>query len=165
MSLFFLVFFWKGLEAEMGGFAVFFEGGFEKSACLMWCFAGEFVVNCVVNVDRKRHVAWSLKTCHFLRFIFMFDVEKSSRTILGTVHQSTERVSFFCAGPGFDVVIVGDGFDRERKDVVMHEWMMGVGFIAILMTPCLIAMRPGADDERDDQETAGLPSARRLKLL
>jgi hypothetical protein len=50
----------------------------------------------------------------------------------------------------------------------MHEWMMGVGFIAILMTPCLIAMRPGADDENDkadDQESAGLPSARRLKLL
>jgi hypothetical protein len=50
----------------------------------------------------------------------------------------------------------------------MHEWMMGVGFIAILMTPCFIAMRPGADDvddTRDGQESAGLPSARRLKLL
>jgi hypothetical protein len=50
----------------------------------------------------------------------------------------------------------------------MHEWMMGVGFIAILMTPCFIAMRPGADDvddNHDDQETAGLASARRLKLL
>jgi hypothetical protein len=52
--------------------------------------------------------------------------------------------------------------------VAMHEWMMGVGFIAILITPCLIAMRPGvedADDEREDQETAGVRSARRLKLL
>ena len=50
----------------------------------------------------------------------------------------------------------------------MQEWMMGVGFIAILMTPCLIAMRPGADDADGmgrDQETADLPSARRLKLL
>jgi hypothetical protein len=47
--------------------------------------------------------------------------------------------------------------------VAMHEWMIGVGFIAILMTPCFIAMRPGAedvDDRADDQETA-----RRLKLL
>ena len=50
----------------------------------------------------------------------------------------------------------------------MREWMMGVGFIAILMTPCLIAMRPGADrgEERaDDQEGDGDRSARRLKLL
>ena len=50
----------------------------------------------------------------------------------------------------------------------MREWMMGVGFIAILMTPCLIAMRPGADrgEETDmDQEGDGDPSARRLKLL
>ena len=49
----------------------------------------------------------------------------------------------------------------------MHEWMMGVGFIAILMTPCFVVMRPGADDDdtRDDQETPGLASAKRLKLL
>jgi hypothetical protein len=50
----------------------------------------------------------------------------------------------------------------------MHEWMMGVGFIALLMTPCLIAMRQSAeeiDDNAGDQETESLPSARRLKLL
>ena len=50
----------------------------------------------------------------------------------------------------------------------MREWMMGVGFIAILMTPCFIAMRPGADrdEERvEDQEGDGERSARRLKLL
>jgi hypothetical protein len=27
----------------------------------------------------------------------------------------------------------------------MHEWMMGVGFIALLMTPCFIAMRTGVE--------------------
>ena len=45
---------------------------------------------------------------------------------------------------------------------------MGVGFIAILMAPCLIAMRPGNEDVNDgpdDYEDASLPSARRLKLL
>lgn len=50
----------------------------------------------------------------------------------------------------------------------MREWMMGLGFIAILMTPCFIAMRPGADrdDEREkDQEADGDRSAKRLKLL
>jgi hypothetical protein len=50
----------------------------------------------------------------------------------------------------------------------MHTWMMGVGFVAILMTPCLIAMRPGSEetDERaDDQKAPGTDSARRLKLL
>jgi hypothetical protein len=50
----------------------------------------------------------------------------------------------------------------------MHDWMIGLGFIAILMTPCFIAMRPGADrsDNRDeDQEIDGDRPARRLKLL
>jgi hypothetical protein len=48
----------------------------------------------------------------------------------------------------------------------MQDWMMGVGFIALLMTPCFIAMRTGVedvDDKADDQETAR--SASRLKLL
>ena len=50
----------------------------------------------------------------------------------------------------------------------MHEWVIGVGFVAILMTPCFIAMRPGteeADEKTEDQEAAGPGSARRLKLL
>ncbi len=50
----------------------------------------------------------------------------------------------------------------------MHEWMMGLGFIAMLMTPCFIAMRPGADGNEEwdeDQEGDGDSSARRLKLL
>jgi hypothetical protein len=50
----------------------------------------------------------------------------------------------------------------------MQEWMMGVGFIALLMTPCFIAMRTGAEDvedKTDDQGTARSPSASRLKLL
>jgi hypothetical protein len=27
----------------------------------------------------------------------------------------------------------------------MHDWMIGVGFIALLMTPCFIAMRTGVE--------------------
>jgi hypothetical protein len=27
----------------------------------------------------------------------------------------------------------------------MHDWMMGVGFVVLLMTPCLIAMRAGVE--------------------
>jgi len=56
----------------------------------------------------------------------------------------------------------------EERVFSMHTWMMGVGFVAILMTPCLIAMRPGSEetDERaDDQKAPGTDSARRLKLL
>ncbi len=50
----------------------------------------------------------------------------------------------------------------------MHQWMIGVGFIAVLMTPCAIAMRHGAEDAEDrpeDQRADDDRSARRLKLL
>ena len=55
-----------------------------------------------------------------------------------------------------------------KEGFSMHEWVMGLGFIAILMTPCFIAMRPGnedADERADDQENSGARSPRRLKLL
>jgi hypothetical protein len=56
----------------------------------------------------------------------------------------------------------------EERVCAMHDWMIGVGFIVLLMTPCVIAMRPGAEDaetKRNDQEAPGAPAARRLKLL
>lgn len=81
MSLFFCFFSRAGLAAEMGGFAMFFRGGFWKKRILVWCFDGEVVVDCVVIVDRRCHVAWRLKICHFLRFIFTFDVEKERRRV------------------------------------------------------------------------------------
>jgi hypothetical protein len=28
----------------------------------------------------------------------------------------------------------------------MHEWMIGVGFVVLLMAPCFIAMRMGVED-------------------
>jgi hypothetical protein len=51
MSLFFMFFFWGGYGVAIGGFARVFEGGFRKSRFLVWCFAGEFVVECVTIVD------------------------------------------------------------------------------------------------------------------
>jgi hypothetical protein len=50
----------------------------------------------------------------------------------------------------------------------MHDWMIGVGFIVLLMAPCFIAMSVRTEDaevKREDQEAAGTPSARCLKLL
>jgi hypothetical protein len=153
----------------MGGFAVFLEGVLGKVRVLVWCFAGEFVVNRVINVDRRHHVAWRLKTCHSFEIYFHVGCGKESGNHFGNIPpKDRESFRFLTLISGFVVDRVGDGFARQREDVVMPEWMMGVGFIAILMTPCLIAMRPGADDaedKHDDQESAGLPSARRLKLL
>jgi hypothetical protein len=104
------------------------------------------------------------KTCHFFEIYFRVRCGKElwNGPLWEQFTKVPRGVSLFRADLGFVVATLG------REDFAMHEWMMGVGFIAILMTPCLIAMRPGADDaddKHDNQETAGLPSARRLKLL
>ncbi len=31
----------------------------------------------------------------------------------------------------------------------MHDWMIGLGFIVILITPCVIAMRTGVEHTDD----------------
>jgi hypothetical protein len=33
--------------------------------------------------------------------------------------------------------------------IAVNEWMMGVGFIALLIAPCLIAMRVGIENADD----------------
>jgi hypothetical protein len=38
------------------GFAGVFEGGFGKTGVFVWCFGGEFVVNCVVERGVSLHV-------------------------------------------------------------------------------------------------------------
>jgi hypothetical protein len=70
MSLFFRFFFRRGCGAGIGGFGVFLRGVLRKVAFLMWCFAGEFVVRCVANVEIRHHVVWSLKTCHDFEIYF-----------------------------------------------------------------------------------------------
>jgi hypothetical protein len=37
----------------------------------------------------------------------------------------------------------------EERMTAMHEWMMGVGFVALLIAPCLIAMRTGIEHADD----------------
>jgi hypothetical protein len=38
-----------------------------------------------------------------------------------------------------------DSFDDGSEDVAMHDWMIGLGFIVLLITPCLIAMWRGVE--------------------
>jgi hypothetical protein len=52
MSVFLGFFFFEGFEAQMGGFGAFLRGVLGKVVVLVWCFCGEFVVDCVVFVDR-----------------------------------------------------------------------------------------------------------------
>jgi hypothetical protein len=40
---------WAPFCGEKGDFPVFFDGGFGKSGLFVWCFCGEFVVNCVAK--------------------------------------------------------------------------------------------------------------------
>src|SRR5580692_3273751 len=66
------------------GFDIFFcELGFlilwgvlNKSRFLMWCFCDEVMVDCVAVVVRRRHVTWSLKTCHSFEIYFAASVEE-----------------------------------------------------------------------------------------
>jgi hypothetical protein len=53
------------------GSARVFEGGFGKCGVLWWCFCGEFVVDCVVNVVRWMVIFPALKTCQLFKIIFL----------------------------------------------------------------------------------------------
>ena len=58
------------VEPFSSGFAGVFDGGPGKTGVFWWCFCGEFVVGCVVNVVRKMAVIGARKTCHFLQLYF-----------------------------------------------------------------------------------------------
>jgi hypothetical protein len=68
-------------------------------------------------------------------------------SVLGTVHRRTQRTSLLCSDPRAVLGIVGDGF--EEKVIVVHVWMMGVGFIVLFMTPFFIAVHTGKEDGED----------------
>jgi hypothetical protein len=53
-----------------GVFAGFFEGGAIKSALFGWCFGGEIMVLCVVNVERKRTQNRTRKIRHHFELFF-----------------------------------------------------------------------------------------------
>jgi hypothetical protein len=42
----------------------------EKRGVFAWCFCGEFVVDCVINVVRKMADLWGGKHATFCNFIF-----------------------------------------------------------------------------------------------
>jgi hypothetical protein len=50
-----------------------------------------------------------------------------------------------CARIGIALAIVGTVFDDGSEDVAMHDWMIGLGFIVLLITPCFIAMWRGVE--------------------
>jgi hypothetical protein len=49
---------------------VFLEGCFGKEGVWVWCFDGEFVVECVVEMDWKQRTFWQLKMRHDFELYF-----------------------------------------------------------------------------------------------
>jgi hypothetical protein len=66
----FVIFFLGGDGAAIGGFAVFLRGVLGKAAFFMWCSCGESMVDCVVIVEGRHHVAERLETCHEFEVYF-----------------------------------------------------------------------------------------------
>jgi hypothetical protein len=117
----------------------------------MWCFCGESMVDCVVIVERRHHVATRLKTCHEFEVYFRVRCGKAAEAIpsLGMVHQRTQRESILCADPGAVLAIVKMVSTIEERTIAVHVWMVGVGFIVLLMAPFFIAMHSGNEDVDD----------------
>jgi hypothetical protein len=84
----FVFFFRSGGGVAIRGFAVFLRGVLGKTAFFMWCFCGESMVDCVVMVERRHHVAEGLKTCHKFEVYFRVRRGKGAKAIpfLGMVH-------------------------------------------------------------------------------
>jgi hypothetical protein len=66
-------------------FAGVFEGYFGKNGALGWFFDGVFVVNCMVNVDRKRSLIRPQKMRHASEVYFWPISFEGSCARLGTV--------------------------------------------------------------------------------
>ena len=109
------------------------------------------MVDCVVIVERRHHVATRLKTCHEFEVYFRVRCGKAAKAILvlGTVHQRTQGGPILCTDPRAVLVIVGDSSKIEERRIAVHVWMMGVGFIVLFMTPCFIAMQMEKEDADD----------------
>ena len=78
MSLFLYFFFEAEVGVAIGRFCCVFEGGAGKSRVFMWCFCGESMVDCVVIVERRHHVAERLKTCQEFEVYFRVRCGKGS---------------------------------------------------------------------------------------
>ena len=65
-----VIFFWRGGVA-------FLLGVLREMGCRTWFFAGEIVVDCVVNRGWLAHVFWVAKICHFFRIYFWVGVDNA----------------------------------------------------------------------------------------
>jgi hypothetical protein len=106
------------------------------------------MVDCVVIVEKRHHVAERLKTCH--RFEVYFRVPRGNqrwRFRFGNGAPKGSRGSDSSADDQDVIAIVGDGFGE--RGIAVHVWMIGVGFILLFMTPFFIAMQM-EKEEADD---------------
>ena len=99
------IFFGAGGEAFLRGFL-------RKTACKPWCFCGESVVNCVVNVAFRHHVFPLRKISTFWNYFFQLarfglaglplGLLRKSKTVGPEIKSTVNRDRFvrsFLAGP------------------------------------------------------------------
>ncbi len=102
MSLFLGFFSEVAMGRRLGVLAGVFEGGSEKCCVLMWRFCGEFMVDCVVVVERRHQVLVEGKTCHEIEVYFRGCCGKAAKAI-----PFWERRTKGLKGPLFFAVIPG----------------------------------------------------------
>jgi hypothetical protein len=92
---------------------VFFEGCFGKRGCLVWCFDGEIVVECVADVDAKQRVFGGLTMRHDFELYFWAVLHRAGLVAL-------EKSIFWC--------VLGFDFDSEqiRFWAGIHSFAVGV---------------------------------------
>jgi hypothetical protein len=91
---------------------------------------------------------WRAKNAPLFLDLFSSSVwKKHERFILVLMyHEYREALDFLRRSPSQSPYIQSRLSRWTRGLLPMHEWMIGVGFVALLMTPCLIAMRTGVED-------------------
>jgi hypothetical protein len=81
MALFYVtflqVFFLMEFRGKFCGFAGVFEGGSEKTMVLVWCFGGEFVVDCMAVVVVWEPTFRSRKMRHVLQLYFWLAAKRA----------------------------------------------------------------------------------------
>jgi hypothetical protein len=116
----------------------------------MWRFAGGLVVVGVVLVGRRDHVRWNPRNFLLFEIYFRVCCGKTARAdpLWERCTRVPNKTSILSMKLQSTAAIVGDGFDREGE-FYMHDWMIGLGFIVILIAPCVIAMRTGVEHTDD----------------
>jgi hypothetical protein len=71
------VFFWMEFEVRFFGFAGFLRGVLKKGWFLVWCFGGEFVVDCMADVAVWQPLIRSRKMRQVLQLYFWLPALKA----------------------------------------------------------------------------------------